>query len=424
MSPEGDLALLIILLLLMGSFFFTGSEAGFLAVSATRVRQLRDAGSRLALFLGFLIRHRSLALATIITCINVCNYTAERLAVGYAMSINEQWGPLLGAAVAFLIVLAFCEVLPIQYGARTAERTALRGAAPIAFLAVVLWPVVALVAGVSRLVLRVFGIHARTILPSVTEAHIRAMIEQGEETGAIAPTERRMLRGVLEFGDYTVAQIMTPRPDMVCVEQEQTLQEALDLGLESRHSRIPAYSATPDNVTGVLHLKDLLPYALRGELDKPVKEVARSAYHVPESLRADTLLQQLQRRRTLMAIVKDEFGGTAGIVTVEDLLEEIVGDIRDEYDDREEPEIVQVGDAEFVCNARVSLHELQSHLAHIELPTEDYESLGGLLMGITGRIPADGERVSYGSLTLVVEQMNGRRIERIRAIEGPVDDDE
>lgn len=403
----------------MGSFFFTGSEAGFLAVSATRVRQLRDAGSRLAVFLGFLIRHRSLALATIITCINVCNYTAERLAVSYAMSINAQWGPLLGAVVSFLIVLAFCEVLPIQYGARTAERTALRGAAPIAFLAVVLWPVVALVAGVSRLVLRIFGIHARTILPSVTEAHIRAMIEQGEEQGAIEPSERRMLRGVLEFGDYTVAQIMTPRPDMVAVEETQTLQDALDLGLEQRHSRLPVYAGTPDHVTGVLHLKDVLPHALRGELDLPVKEAARAAYHVPESLRADALLKQLQRRRTLMAIVKDEFGGTAGIVTVEDLLEEIVGDIRDEYDEAEEPEIIEVGEGEFLCKARVSLHELQSYLAHTELPTEDYESLGGLVMDIMGHIPATGERVSYGSLTLVVEQMNGRRIERIRAIEGP-----
>lgn len=227
-----------------------------------------------------------------------------------------------------------------------------------------------------------------------------------------------MLRGVLEFGDYAVKQIMTPRPDMVCVAESQSIQDALDLGLEYRHSRLPMYDATPDNITGVVHLKDLLPYAMEDDLGAPVKDLARPAYHVPESLPADDLLRQLQRERTLLAIVKDEYGGTAGLVTVEDLLEEIVGDIRDEYD-VEEPEVVQTAPAEYLCNARVSLHELQDHLTHTLLPTDEYESLAGLVMDIAGHIPVVEERVCYGALTLTVEQMTGPRIERIRVVEGP-----
>ena len=405
-------------MLLMGSAFFSGSEVGLLAVGQTRVRQMRDEGSKIAGFLSFLLRRRALALSTVLIGITAFNYTAERLAVGYAIEIHPTLGPIVAAVVMTAIILVFCEVIPIQYAARYPEKAALRGAIPVSVFAVLLWPVVVLFAGISRLLLRIGGIHAKTILPSMTEEQLKAMIEEGEEQGAIAPTERRMLRGVLEFGDYTVAQIMTPRPDMICAEETENIQEALDLGLEHRHSRLPVYAATTDNITGILHLKDLLPYALRDELDTPVRDVARPAYHVTESLPADELLQQLQRERQMLAIVKDEFGGTAGLVTVEDLLEEIVGDIRDEYD-VEEPEVIEAAPGEYLCNARVSLHEVQDFLAHAELPTEDFESLGGLVMDITGHIPVVEERVSYGSLTLVVEEMNDKRIERVRVIEGP-----
>ena len=417
MSPEGELALLVIFLLL--SPIFSGTEVGFLAVGRTRARQLRDEGVKTARLLCLLQSHRSLVLATILVCITACNYTAERLAVAYSMGIDSTYGPMVAAVVMTLIVLVFCEVIPIQYAARNSEKAALRGSIPVALFGAALLPIVFVMSMVSRGMLRLFGLHARTVLPSVTEDHLKAMIQQGEEQGIIAPTERRMLRGVLEFGDYTVAQIMTPRPDIVCVEEKQTLQEALDLGVVHRHSRLPVYRSTPDDIIGVLNVKDLLPYAFRGDLDPPVSSVCRSAFHVPETLPAEELLGQLQRERVTMAIAKDEYGGTAGIVTVEDLLEEIVGDIRDEYDDEEEPEVIEVGPNEYVCDARVSLHELADFLDHTELPTEDYESLGGLAMDVAGHIPSLEETVTFDSLTLIVEDVNGTRIKRIRVLERP-----
>jgi putative hemolysin len=421
LSPAGDTLLIVVLLFV--SAFFSASEVGFLAVGPTRVRELRDRGVRAAVVLSVLLSRRALILSTILTGITASNYTAERLAVSVAATIHPTLGPVIAALAMTAIVLVFCEVLPIQRASRDPERVALLGAAPIGLCALLLSPLVAAMAAISRLLLLLLGVRARTVLPSVTEEHLRAMIEQGEEEGAIAPTERRMLRGVLEFGDHTVAQVMTPRSDMVCIEEGQALSEALALGLERRHSRLPVFRATPDDIVGILHLKDLLPYALDGSLDRSVSSVARPAYHVPESLLADDLLAQLQQERQMMAIVRDEFGGTAGLVTVEDLLEEIVGDIRDEYDDTEEPEIVPEAPGKLLCSARVSLHELEAHLAHTELPTEEYESLGGLVLDLAGRIPQAGEVFSYKSLTLTVERTTRRRLETVRVVEAPVASD-
>ncbi len=416
MSPEGELGLLLTLLVLSG--LSSGSEVGFLSVGLSHARKLSCEGVKAASVLTFLLRHRSLALSTCLIAITASNYTAERLAVDYAMTKNPTLGPPVAYVVMLCVILLFCEVIPIQMAARDPEKIALRAAVPAAVASIVLSPFVLVFSLLSRCLLRLFGVHARTILPSVTEEYLKAMIAQGEEQGVIEATERRMLRGVLEFGDYTVAQIMTPRPDVICLEAGQTLGEALDLGFEHRHSRLPIYAGTPDDIIGVLYLKDLLPYAMAGDLDRVVSEVARPAYHVPESLRADSLLRQLQHGRQMMAIVMDEYGGTAGVATVEDLLEEIVGDIRDEYD-VEEPEVILTGPGEFLCNARVSLHELQDYLEHTQLPTEDYESLAGLVMDIAGHIPAVEERVTYGALTLVIEEMNDKRVERIRVIETP-----
>ncbi|MBP8951818.1 MAG: HlyC/CorC family transporter [Armatimonadetes bacterium] len=403
----------------MLSPIFSGTEVGFMAVGPTRARHLRDQGLRTARLLCLLQQNRSLVLSTILVVITAANYTAERLAVMYAIRIDPTYGPVVAAVIMTVVVIVFCEVLPIQYGARNPEKTILRGSVPVAVFTLLLLPVVLSMSLLSRLILRAVGVHAKTVLPSVTEDHLKAMIEQGEEQGSIEATERRMLRGVLEFGDYTVAQIMVPRTDMICVEENQTLQEALELGLEHRHSRLPIYRSTPDDIVGILNVKDLLPYALEDRLGDPVRTVSRPAYHVPETLAADELLKRLQAQRITMAIARDEFGGTAGLVTVEDLLEEIVGDIRDEYDDQEEPEIIQVGPGEFLCDARVSLHELENHLTGAELPTEQYESLGGLVMDIAGHLPVVEESVDYDGLTLVIEETEGTRIKRIRVIERP-----
>jgi CBS domain containing-hemolysin-like protein len=231
-----------------------------------------------------------------------------------------------------------------------------------------------------------------------------------------------MLKGILDFGDQTAAQILVPRPDMVCAHSAQTIGEALDVMLSSRHSRLPVFEDDRDDIVGVLYAKDLLPYLRRGETGTSCRLAARPAFFVPESLPIDHLLKQLQAGRRVLAIVRDEFGGTAGLVTVEDILEEIVGPIRDEYD-QEEPEVRVLGAHEWSFAGHVNLHEVANHVA-AELPEDEYDSLAGLLLAEARRIPEPGERFSFGRLEMTVERMDGQRVERVRVTERPPADHE
>jgi len=413
---EPPLQLVLILGLLAVSAFFSGSEVAFLAVGYTRLRQLSDEGRRLAILLLLLRRYRGWVLSTVLIAITASNYLAERTATELSIQyMGPAAGPIIAFVVVTLIILIFCEIIPIQYGSRYAEAHSLRTAVPISLFALLLAPVVAVATTISRGLLYLAGVRAPAAVPVVTEDHLKAMIQQSEQQGTVPAGQPRMLYGVLDFGDQTVAQVMTPRPDTVGVEAHQGIQEALELGLEHNYSRLPVYEQSIDNVIGVIYLKDLLPYMRRYDMDHPVRRVARAPLYVPESLPANLLLRRLQRHQQMMAIVKDEYGGTAGIVTVEDLLEEIVGEIQDEYD-VEEPEIVPLGGGEFLCDAGLSLL-LLDNFVYEELPVDEYDSLGGLVLELAGDIPEVGESFSWGNLELVVEEAEGPRLEKLRVIE-------
>ncbi len=413
---EPPLQLVLILTLLGVSAFFSGSEVAFLAVGYTRLRQLSDEGRRLAKLLLVLRRYRGWVLSTVLIAITVSNYLAQRTATELTI---HYMGPAAGPIIAFvlmtLIILIFCEITPIQYGSAHAEAHSLRAAVPISLFALLLAPAVAVSTAISRGLLYLVGVKGPAAVPVVTEVHLKAMIQQSEQQGAVPTAQRRMLYGVLDFGDQTVAQVMTPRPDVVGVEARQTIGEALQSARAHKYSRLPVYEHSMDNVIGVVYLKDLLPYVRRDEMDYSVRRVARAPFYVPESLPANQLLRQLQSHHQMMVIVKDEYGGTAGVVTVEDLLEEIVGEIQDEYD-VEEPEIVPLGGGEFLCDAGLSLL-LLDNFVYEELPVDEYDSLGGLVLELAGDIPKAGESFSWGNLELVVEQAKGPRLEKIRVIE-------
>jgi len=418
-SQAGELALLGALVVLAA--FFAGSEVAFLGVVRTRVRQLAEGGSRLARLALALQERRAVVLATLLVGITGSYYVAEHLATVLGIAfLGETVGPVVALVTMTVVVLFFAEATPMQIAARNTERVALYSAPLLWVFSTVLYPIVGLLALVVRGLLYVVGVRADTILPSITEEHLKAMIEEGESQGALEARTRRMLDGALDFGDQTAAQVMTPRPDIICVDEDRSLSEALQMATQHKYSRLPVYAADRDHITGVLYTKDLLPYLRLGEMDKPVRVVARPAHYVPESLPADELLGQLQTGRRMMAIVLDEYGGTAGLVTVEDLLEEIVGEIQDEYD-VEQPEIVKVDDRCVVCDAAVGLHELDN-LVGEELPTDDYDSLGGLVLEIAARIPEVGESFRWGGLTITIEEMDGPRISRVRVVEAIPDE--
>jgi len=297
------------------------------------------------------------------------------------------------------------------------ERLALLLARPLTVIAFIATPIVRTMVGISNGISRLLGAEASGQLLLVTEEEIRTLIDAGEEEGIIEEDEAEMIYSIFELGDTLAREVMVPRIDVVAVDVQTSMLEALDVIMEAGHSRIPVYMETIDNVLGLLYAKDLLPYLRDGRTDVPLDHILREAYFIPETKRASDLLTELQQRRVHIAIVVDEYGGMAGLVTIEDLLEEIVGEIQDEYD-TEEPFIEFVDDGEYVFDARLDLDDL-NRLMDVELPTEDSDTLGGFIYSEMGRVPAVGSQVTYGDLVFSVESVSGRRIKKVRVQRRP-----
>ena len=423
-THAGDAALLVGLLVL--AVFFAGSEVAFLAVPRTWVRQQAESGSKIGRILLALQERRSVVIATLLVGITGSYYWAEHIAVKISIDLwGEVLGPAIAAAVALavvtVVVQVFAEAIPMQYAVRNRRRIAALSAPLLGIFTMILYPIVGLLGLIVSGIMHLIGLGGHGMLPTVTEEQLKAMIEEGQSQGALGARTSRMLHGALDFGDQTAAQVMTPRPDMKCVEESTAISEALTFALQNKHSRLPVYAGDRDHITGILYVKDVLPYVRLGEMEEAVRVVARPAHFVPESLPVDELLRQLRVGRRMMAIVYDEYGGTAGLVTTEDLLEEIVGDIQDEYD-VEQPEIVRTDDR-LLCDAAVGLHQLDN-LVGEPLPTEEFDSLGGMVLAAAGRLPHEGESFAWGTLTLTVEKMKGRRISQVSIVEHEISDEE
>ncbi|OGO09134.1 MAG: hypothetical protein A2Z66_01755 [Chloroflexi bacterium RBG_13_66_10] len=309
------------------------------------------------------------------------------------------------------VCIGFLELVCGNVVLRNPERWAVR-LAPLT--AAVVWLSAPLGWLLQRLAGRLAGPAAGRERALVTEEAIMTLVDAGEEGGAIEEEEKAMIYSLFRLSDTLARELMIPRMDILAFDSATRLEDAADGLLKAGHSRAPVYSGTIDNVVGLLYAKDLLA-SLRGDPQgKTVKDLLREAYFVPEAKKVDDLLEEMQARRVHMAIVVDEYGGTAGLVTIEDIVEEIVGEIHDEYDATEEPLFQRHPDGSTTFSGRIALDEVEEILG-VELPEGDSDSLGGLVYNRLGRVPAAGEAVETGGLRLVVEQVSGRRIRKVRA---------
>ncbi len=321
---------------------------------------------------------------------------------------------LLGLAALLLSILVLSEVVAKALARRNPATTLVVLARPLVFVVTILWPVLALINLITRPIFTLLSGQPAPPTPLVTEEELRLMVNVGEEEGLIEHEEREMIEGVMDFGDTLVREIMIPRVDIVALEVNSSLDRALDVAITRGHSRIPVYEETIDNIVGILYAKDLIPVLRDGRRDSPLRDLLRPAYFVPVTMKVAALLEDLQRRRVHMAIVVDEYGGTAGIVTLEDLIEQIVGEIRDEYD-TEEPAIVEVGPREFLVDARVPIDDV-AELLEVEFPETTADRIGGLVYEQLGRIPRVGDEVICGDVTITVLSLKGIRAERLRIV--------
>jgi CBS domain containing-hemolysin-like protein len=313
-----------------------------------------------------------------------------------------------------LITLIIGDLAAEAIGTTRADRIAPFAVYPMRLLIILLSPVVSLMIALSKLLASFFG--SSGLVNVLTEEEIVTMIETSEKEGAIENEEKEMIVSVLEFGDLLVREVMIPRIDIVALDVDTPVDKALQTLIDSGHSRIPVYEDTIDNIKGLLYAKDLLN--LWGKTPRPLKDIIRKANFVPESKRADVLLKELKRDRIHMVIVVDEYGGTAGLITLEDLIEEIIGDIQDEYDVHEEAEFVQDGPDTFTVDASITLNDFND-LLNVELSREDSDTLGGFIFTELGRVPEAGETLDYRNLSFTITSLDGRRIRKVHVIRTP-----
>jgi CBS domain containing-hemolysin-like protein len=336
---------------------------------------------------------------------------AAALATGLALRWLDTAGEIIAAVVMTILVFAFAQVVPRTYAVQHTDRAALLVARSVYVFGLALRPLGRLLILTANLALMILPGRGMPKGPFVTDEEIRHMSNGEEEEEEIEEEERELIHSIFEFGDTVVREVMVPRPDMITLKVEASRDEALEKIVHAGYSRIPLYDGDTDNIVGVLYAKDLLKKMHESEAPVKLASIARAPTFVPETKKVAELMREMQEQRVHMAIVVDEYGGTAGLVTIEDLLEEIVGEIVDEYD-VEEPLVEPIDEESIRVDAKMPIDEV-NELLSVELPHDEWDTVGGLVFGLTGRVPVAGESVRYDSVEFVTERVAGRRVQKV-----------
>ncbi len=438
--PVAELLFIVLLTILEG--FFVASEIALVSIRRSRVEQLIEEGHRGARRVRRLLDDPGRFLAVAQIGLTFLGFFASAYA---AVSLTERLTGLLeqipalggsAAGVALVIVtillagftIVFGELVPKTLALAFPERFALAVAGPIDVIGRILAPLVALLTAITRVLTRPFGADVSTE-SQITAEELRLIVERGGQQGILEAEEEQMINAVIELGDRRLHEVMIPRIDIVALPATASFEQAIDTFVEEGHSRVPVYDESIDEVLGILYAKDLLQYLKSSAAPRPaIRSILRTPVFAPESMTIDDLLHDFQRKKVHIAIVLDEYGGTAGLVSIEDLLEEIVGEIQDEYDVEEEM-IVRLSADEIRIDGRVAVDELAELFdTSIELEDEDeYDTIGGLVFHRIGRVPVPGDQVEVDGVRLTVESTDGRRVGKVLAVRerpAPGDDDE
>jgi putative hemolysin len=403
--------------LIAGSAFFSGSETALVSLSRLRARGMVERGVKGAEAVAHFLHDRNRFLTTVLVGNTVVLLAADSLATYLFIRAGVPNAAVWSTALMTVLVLLFGEILPKTITVADPDRWSLRLAPVLERVAFVLTPVNRLMLGTTNLIARLFGVRPSAGGPFVTEEDIRTLVDVGAEQKVLEEQEREMIHSIIEFGDTIVREVMTPRPDMVAVDVASSPRRALDLVIAEGYSKLPVYEGTVDNVIGVVHDRELLISLANGTLASAgLRALMRPCTHVPESKKIADLLREMQRGKYSLAIVVDEYGGTAGIVTTEDLLEEIVGEIRDEHDEGEEEPIRIISPDESIVDAGTNIEDVNARLG-IHLPHEDFETIGGYTVGLFGRLPHEGEEIEAAEhVRIRVDRTRGRRILSVRVL--------
>jgi len=398
---------LVVLLVVTGSILAI-AEASLTRMTRVRALALVEEKRRNAVILERIEADPPRFLNGIYLAVMFCQNGSAILVAILAERTFGGWGITIVSVAFTLLYFVLVEAMSKTFGVLHSDRAAL-GVAPLVwFLGRVLAVPTRGLIGLANVLLPGKGLKEG---PFVSEADLRSMAEVGHEEGSIELEEKDLIHSIFEFGDTIVREVMVPRPDITAIEDDRTLRDVQALVLEHGYSRIPVYQENLDDVVGLVFAKDVLKALHQGKHDMPLRDIARQAHFVPEQKKVADLLREMQRQKFHIALVTDEYGSVSGLVTLEDLLEELVGEITDEYD-HEEPEVVEVGDGSFRVDGKVAIDEVND-LLDVELPDEEWDTVGGLMLGLLGAIPDEGQEVAFQNLVFTAEKVQGRRIAKV-----------
>mgnify|MGYP006070532633 FL=1 len=429
-DPAGNSILFDLLLLVFFTLlnaYFAGAEMAVVSVNKNRIRSLAEEGNKKAKVIEKLFDDSTRFLSTIQVAITFAGFYSSASAAAGIAPVLTQWLEGAGVPYSYQIAhngvtlvlmffnLVFGELVPKRIALQKAEAFCMLTVMPIHYISIVLSPFIKLLSVSTKLVLKLLRMKTEDQEEAVTEEEIKALLKMGNESGTFDDDEREMIDSVFKFDDRTAREIMVPRRDVFAIDIEDPFEDVIDEILETRHSRIPVYEESIDNIIGVLHIKDVVIELRKNRLDQAdIRRMLHKPFFVPETKDADELSRTMQETRHHMAVLVDEYGGFSGIVTIEDLVEEIMGEINEEYEEVV-PEIEAVSENEYLLDGSILIDDLNDELG-LKLETENYDTLSGYLIEKLGHIPGKEDRdvIESDSLVFSVEEVKDNRIVRVR----------
>ena len=411
-STANILQIGLLVVLLLGSGFFSASETSLMSLSKIRIRYMEDEGVKGAKLVGSLIEKSSDLLSSILVGNNIVNIAATSVSTSLFINIFGDGGVAIATAVMTVLVLVFGEITPKTIAANSPEKVAVVVSKPISIIMKITKPIVWVFNLLTGIIFKIMGIENDGVKPFITEEELKAMVNVSHEEGVLEMEEREIINNVFQFGDMQAKEAMIQRLDMVAIDIEDSYDEIIELFKSEKLSRLPVYQESIDDIVGILNIKDIIFLSDEEIENFDIKDYVREAFFTYEFKKITQLLEEMKKEKTQMAIVVDEYGGTAGLLTIEDLVEVIVGDIDDEYDEEEE-EIVKINDNEYLVEGSTKISDVNEQLG-INLESEEFDSIGGFIIGYLKRIPEENEIIEVEDVKFKVESIDKNRINKIR----------
>ena len=410
MDPSNTIQLIVIITLVVLSAFFSSAETAFMSVNRIRIRTLVDEGNKRAAIVSDILEHSSKMLSAILIGNNIVNISASALTTTFVIDMWGNTATGIATGILTLVVLIFGEITPKTAATLYAERFTLIYAVVIRAIMFLFTPFIIIIDVLSKITMKLLHIDSRKGKDTMTENELRTIVEVGHENGVIETEEKQMINNVFDFGDSLAKDIMIPRIDMTMADVNSSYNDILELFKSDKYTRYPIYEDSTDNVIGILNVKDLLLCESKEAFH--VRDIMREPYFTYEFKNTSKLLQELKNTSNNIAIVLDEYGATVGIITLEDLLEEIVGEIRDEYDEDEHDAIQQISDFEYRLDGSAKLDDIND-LIGSSLESDEYDSIGGFIIEMLDRFPGNGDILDLPEIQFTVEATTNKRIDTV-----------